>query len=177
MQFRGLSGGFQQNLYRGSAQQFNFLLVFCASTTFSLAHRTWQTPLHDLRHCATCLSRISLFFHIYHFIDYVTRLEHFDGEEVALVLERRGLYEEAFVVLDNFNCYGEAGRVLVERVGDLERGRRYAEKCDERDVWELVGRSLLNKGELNAVVVPATARTHAHIVQNMVGCASRVRLH
>ena len=79
----------------------------------------------------------------------MTRLEHFDGEDVALVLERRGLYEEAFVVLDNFNCYGEAGRVLVERIGDLERGRRYAEKCDEKEVWELVGRSLLNKGELN----------------------------
>lgn len=76
--------------------------------------------------------------------DYIYRLDNFDGPAVAEKAIEGGLFEEAFEVYKKFNKKVDAVKVLLENMGDLNRGLEYASKVDEPAVWSELAHSQLD---------------------------------
>lgn len=83
-------------------------------------------------------------------MDYVRRLDNFDGPEIAriAVTEQYQLYEEAFFILKKFKDYPEAIKVLLEHIKDVPRAVEFAEYADEPEVWSLLGKYQLEHPDL-----------------------------
>ena len=80
-------------------------------------------------------------------MDYVNRLENYEGEEVikyALSPEFK-LYEEALVVLKKMKKPVESVNVLLNDIGSVERAAEFAEKTNLPEVWSVLGKFYLDK--------------------------------
>ena len=64
-------------------------------------------------------------------MDYVNRLDSFNGPEVGEIAAGNELYEEAFAIFKKFNLHVDAMKILLESLEDLDRGIEYARKIDE----------------------------------------------
>ena len=93
-------------------------------------------------------------------MDYIDRLDHFDGPEIAKIAisEQHELYDEGFAIYTKFSRVEftdeEAVRVkmqvsaltiLVDNLKALERAQSYAERCDEAPVWSKLGQAQLQE--------------------------------
>eukprot|EP01061_Rhynchopus_euleeides_P041560 TRINITY_DN72735_c0_g1_i1.p1 TRINITY_DN72735_c0_g1~~TRINITY_DN72735_c0_g1_i1.p1 ORF type:complete len:1707 (+),score=915.97 TRINITY_DN72735_c0_g1_i1:88-5208(+) len=85
-------------------------------------------------------------------MDYVQRLDHFDYKEIANLASSAGLYEEAHAIYKKNDMHAEATEVLLSDLTNLERARDYAEKVGVPEVWSLVGKAELQKGEISLAV-------------------------
>lgn len=81
-------------------------------------------------------------------MDYITRLDHFDGPAVGDIAIGSELYEEAFAIFKKFNQHLQAVKVLVENVQSLPRAQEYATKVDLPEVWSLVAKANLQQGDV-----------------------------
>ena len=78
--------------------------------------------------------------------DYVNRLDNFDGPAVGEIAVQHELYEEAFEIYKKFKNYVEAMKVLLMKVGSLERAHEFASKVDLVEVWSELGHAQLAQG-------------------------------
>jgi hypothetical protein len=61
-------------------------------------------------------------------MDYVNRLDNFDGPAVGDIAVGNELYEEAFAIFKKFDHHEPAIKVLLENLNAMERAIEYAEK-------------------------------------------------
>jgi len=85
-------------------------------------------------------------------MDYIHRLDYFDGPAVGEIAVGSELYEEAFVIYKKFDQHVPAIKVLLENIGDMERAVEYAEKVEEADVWSSLGRAQLQQLQIAAAI-------------------------
>jgi len=81
-------------------------------------------------------------------MDYVKRLENYDGPEIAkiAITEQYQLYEEGHYIYRKFKKGPEAIRVLLDNIKSIERGVEFAEYLDQPDVWSILGKAQLDAG-------------------------------
>lgn len=79
-------------------------------------------------------------------MEYVRRLDNYDGPDVAPSCIGAGLYEEAFTIYYKFEKYDDALDVLLEHIKDFDRAQEFAVRMNRADVWLKLGVVLLENG-------------------------------
>lgn len=72
-------------------------------------------------------------------MEYVRRLDNYDGPEVAPSCIGAGLYEEAYTIYYKFQKYDDALDVLLDHIKDFDRAQEFAIRMDRADVWLRLG--------------------------------------
>ncbi|CAM0950541.1 unnamed protein product [Alopecurus aequalis] len=73
-------------------------------------------------------------------MDYVNRLDNFDGPAVGEVAVEAQLYEEAFAIFKKFNLNVQAVNVLLDNIRSIERAEEFAFRVEEDAVWSQVAK-------------------------------------
>jgi len=76
-------------------------------------------------------------------MDYITRLDHFDGPAVGEIAVGSELFEEAFAIYKKFSCHLAAVKVLLDNLQALPRAVEYAAKVEIAEVWSTLARAQL----------------------------------
>eukprot|EP01133_Synstelium_polycarpum_P006995 gene6995-8126_t len=76
-------------------------------------------------------------------MDYVNKLENFDGARMAPVAIDAGLFEEAFFIYKKFASNVEAIDVLITNIGSIERAYDFAERVNQVEVYGKLGSAQL----------------------------------
>ncbi|MCD7462057.1 Clathrin heavy chain [Datura stramonium] len=79
-------------------------------------------------------------------MDYINRLDNFDGPAVGEVAVEAQLYEEAFVIFKKFNLNVQAANVLLDNIRDINRAVEFAFRVEEDAVWSQVAKAQLREG-------------------------------
>ena len=77
-------------------------------------------------------------------MDYINRLDNYDGMDIAKIALEQGLYEEVLVIYRKNGEHSLALDILIEKIGDLQRAEDYAEKVNQHDVWSKLGYTYLS---------------------------------
>lgn len=84
-------------------------------------------------------------------MNHMQRLKNYDGAEIARTCAQAGLYEEAFFAYKKAGNMSAAMSMLVEHIRDWDRSQGFAEDCNDKEVWKVLGKGLLKGGK----IVPA----------------------
>ncbi|KFK34843.1 hypothetical protein AALP_AA5G200400 [Arabis alpina] len=79
-------------------------------------------------------------------MDYVNRLDNFDGPAVGEVAVEAELYEEGFSIFKKFNLNVQAVNVLLDNIRSIERAVEFAFRVEEDTVWSQVAKAQLREG-------------------------------
>ncbi|XP_020680390.1 clathrin heavy chain 1 [Dendrobium catenatum] len=79
-------------------------------------------------------------------MDYINRLDNFDGPAVGEVAVEGQLYEEAFAIFKKFNLNVQAVNVLLDNIRSIERAVEFAFRVEEDAVWSQVAKAQLREG-------------------------------
>ncbi|TQD83381.1 hypothetical protein C1H46_031091 [Malus baccata] len=79
-------------------------------------------------------------------MDYVNRLDNFDGPAVGEVAVEAQLYEEAFAIFKKFNLNVQAVNVLLDNIRSIDRAVEFAFRVEEDAVWSQVAKAQLREG-------------------------------
>jgi clathrin heavy chain len=85
-------------------------------------------------------------------MDYINRLDAFNGPEVGEIAVGNELYEEAFAIFKKFDLHLDAMKVLLECLESIERGLEYAQRVDTPEVWSQLAKAQLAAGDVGAAV-------------------------
>mmetsp|Transcript_22621 Transcript_22621/g.70241 ORF Transcript_22621/g.70241 Transcript_22621/m.70241 type:complete len:1205 (+) Transcript_22621:68-3682(+) len=109
-------------------------------------------------------------------MDYITRLEHFDGPAVGEIAVNAELYEEAFAIYKKFSLHVLGVKVLLGNLDSIERALEFATKVDEPDVWSQVGAAQLTSGlvpdAISSFIRANDSNMHVEVIQaaKSAGC-------
>lgn len=76
-------------------------------------------------------------------MDYINRLENYEGEVIADIAIENGLFEEAFEVYKKSDSHEQAVNVLIDHIVSIDRAYAYADRVDLPAVWSLVAKAQL----------------------------------
>ncbi|KVI07010.1 Armadillo-type fold [Cynara cardunculus var. scolymus] len=79
-------------------------------------------------------------------MDYINRLDNFDGPAVGEVAVEAQLYEEAFAIFKKFNLNVQAVNVLLDNIQSIPRAVEFAFRVEEDAVWSQVAKAQLRDG-------------------------------
>jgi len=79
-------------------------------------------------------------------MDYINRLDNFDGPAVGEVAVEAQLYEEAFAIFKKFNLNVQAVNVLLDNLRTIDRAVEFAFRVEEDAVWSQVAKAQLREG-------------------------------
>ncbi|KAK2982510.1 hypothetical protein RJ640_026353 [Escallonia rubra] len=79
-------------------------------------------------------------------MDYINRLDNFDGPAVGEVAVEAQLYEEAFAIFKKFNLNVQAVNVLLDNIQSIARAVEFAFRVEEDAVWSQVAKAQLREG-------------------------------
>eukprot|EP01018_Ginkgo_biloba_P000170 Gb_33028 [translate_table: standard] len=79
-------------------------------------------------------------------MDYINRLDNFDGPAVGEIAVGSELYEEAFAIFKKFNLNVQAVNVLLDNIRSIERAVEFASRVEEDAVWSQVAKAQLREG-------------------------------
>jgi len=98
-------------------------------------------------------------------MDYINRLDNFDGPEIARICSSSEyeLYEESVMIYNKFSkraesseekikLYVDAVTVLVENLHALDRAKEFAERVNESDVWSKLASAQLADGLVDEAI-------------------------
>ena len=85
-------------------------------------------------------------------MEYVNNLSNYSAENMAEVASKAKLYEVAFAIYDKHGMHKMAAQMLLENLNDLPRGRAYAAKCDNNQVWTVLAVRLLKENEVHEAI-------------------------
>ena len=114
-------------------------------------------------------------------MEYINRLDNFDGPDIAKIAasDANELYEEALTIYIKFGKAAAAHsdeqvehhvcavEVLVDKIKDLERGKEFAERVNNNQVWSKLARGQLDSAlvsEAIASYIKAKDATEFHLV-------------
>jgi len=81
-------------------------------------------------------------------MDYVDRLNSFDGPQIAEIASGSQLFNEAFTIYKKFNLHPQAITVLLGSLHDIDGASAYAERVNEPEVYSLLAESLLQNNHV-----------------------------
>ncbi|KAF5736560.1 Clathrin heavy chain 1 [Tripterygium wilfordii] len=79
-------------------------------------------------------------------MDYINRLDNFDGPAVGEVAVEAQLFEEAFAIFKKFNLNVQAVNVLLDNIHSIDRAVEFAFRVEEDAVWSQVAKAQLREG-------------------------------
>ncbi|KAI0563594.1 Clathrin heavy chain [Gracilaria domingensis] len=79
-------------------------------------------------------------------MEYVRRLDNYDGADVAPSCIDAGLFEEAYTIYYKFEKYDDALDVLLEHIKDFDRAQEFAIRLNRPDVWLRLGVAQVENG-------------------------------
>ena len=79
-------------------------------------------------------------------MDYIHRLDNFDGPAVGEIAAEAELYEEAFAIFKKFNLNVQAVNVFLDNMRSIDRAVEFAARVEEDEVWSQVGKAQLREG-------------------------------
>ncbi|XP_054819083.1 clathrin heavy chain 1-like [Prosopis cineraria] len=79
-------------------------------------------------------------------MDYINRLDNFDGPAVGELAVEAQLYEEAFAIFKKFNLNVQAVNVLLDNLQTIDRAVEFAFRVEEDAVWSQVAKAQLREG-------------------------------
>lgn len=79
-------------------------------------------------------------------MEYVRRLNNYDGPDVAPSCVSAGLFEEAYTIYYKFEKFDDALDVLLEHIKDFDRAQEFAIRMERPEVWLRLGVALLENG-------------------------------
>jgi clathrin heavy chain len=85
-------------------------------------------------------------------MDYINRLDNFDGPAVGEVAVEAQLYEEAFAIFKKFNLNVQAVDVLLDNIQSIDRAVEFAFRVEEDAVWSQVAKAQLIEGLLSDAI-------------------------
>ncbi|KAJ6987336.1 clathrin heavy chain 1-like [Populus alba x Populus x berolinensis] len=85
-------------------------------------------------------------------MDYINRLDNFDGPAVGEVAVEAQLYEEAFAIFKKFNLNVQAVDVLLDNIQSIDRAVEFAFRVEEDAVWSQVAKAQLREGLLSDAI-------------------------
>jgi len=81
-------------------------------------------------------------------MEYIRRLDNYDGIEIARVCVGAGLGEEAYTIYYKFQEWEGAVGVLIDVVKDFGRAEAFAHKIAKPEVWSRLGIAMLKVGQV-----------------------------
>lgn len=105
--------------------------------------------------------------------DYINRLDHFDGPAVGEIAVQYELYEEAFEIYRKFKLHAEGIKVLLEKVGSLERAHEFASKVDEPGVWSELAHAQLAAEQVADAVESYLRAGDSSRYADVISCAKK----
>ena len=85
-------------------------------------------------------------------MDYVNRLDNYEGTKIAEIAQGHGLSEEAFVVYRKIGENDEAVKTLLYHIESLDRASDFADRVNQPSVWSILGKAYLDKFMVNEAV-------------------------
>eukprot|EP00217_Crustomastix_stigmatica_P007377 CAMPEP_0183790040 /NCGR_PEP_ID=MMETSP0803_2-20130417/775_1 /TAXON_ID=195967 /ORGANISM="Crustomastix stigmata, Strain CCMP3273" /LENGTH=1665 /DNA_ID=CAMNT_0026034229 /DNA_START=270 /DNA_END=5267 /DNA_ORIENTATION=+ len=85
-------------------------------------------------------------------MEYVNRLDSFDGPAVGEIAVGSELYEEAFAIYKKFGHNLAAIKVLIDYIGTIDRAHEFATKVDESDVWSALANAQTACGHVSEAI-------------------------
>ncbi|XP_043714942.1 clathrin heavy chain 1-like [Telopea speciosissima] len=85
-------------------------------------------------------------------MDYINRLDNFDGPAVGEVAVEAQLYEEAFAIFKKFNLNVQAVNVLLDNIQSMERAVEFAFRVEEDAVGSQVAKAQLREGLVSVAI-------------------------
>ncbi|RZC90703.1 hypothetical protein C5167_028536 [Papaver somniferum] len=85
-------------------------------------------------------------------MDYINRLDNFDGPAVGEVAVEAQLFEEAFAIFKKFNLNVQAVNVLLDNIQSIERAEEFAFRVEEDAVWSQVAKAQLREGLVSEAI-------------------------
>ncbi|KAF5189582.1 Clathrin heavy chain [Thalictrum thalictroides] len=81
-------------------------------------------------------------------MNYIHKLDNFDGPAIGEVAVEAELYEEAFFIFKKFNLNVQAVNVLLDNIQNIERAVEFACNVDEDAVWSQVAKGQVRLSEM-----------------------------
>ncbi len=106
-------------------------------------------------------------------MDYIKKLDNFDGPQIAGIAIDAGLYEEGFVIYKKFDQKVEAIGVLLNNIGDLSRGYDFAKHCNDSEVWSVLARAQLDAQHTTDAIESYIKANDAANFVGVIACAER----
>jgi clathrin heavy chain len=85
-------------------------------------------------------------------MDYIARLDNFDGLDIANIALDTELYEEAFAAFKKFQLNAEAISVLLDHMHNIERAFEFAERVNDVRVFRLLAKAQLEAGMVKEAI-------------------------
>ncbi|EFJ17279.1 hypothetical protein SELMODRAFT_115182 [Selaginella moellendorffii] len=108
-------------------------------------------------------------------MDYVNRLDNFDGPAVGEIAVGAELYEEAFTVFKKFSLHTQAVNVLLENLQSIGRGVDFANRVEEADVWRQVAKAQLKIGAVAEAIDSFTRAKDTTHFSEVIKAAEEVK--
>ncbi|GBG80598.1 hypothetical protein CBR_g31057 [Chara braunii] len=109
-------------------------------------------------------------------MDYVNRLENFDGPAVGEIAVGAELYEEAFAIFKKFNLNVQAVNVLLDNMKSIERAVEFATRVDEDEVWSQVAKAQLKEGLVSDAIESFIRASDATQFANVIRAAEQAEV-
>jgi len=106
-------------------------------------------------------------------MDYIKKLDNFDGPQIAGIAIDAGLHEEGFVIYKKFDQKVEAIGVLLNNIGDLGRGYDFAKHCNDSEVWSVLARAQLDGHHTTEAIDSYIKANDASNFVGVISCAER----
>uniref|UniRef100_A9U2Z4 Clathrin heavy chain n=1 Tax=Physcomitrium patens TaxID=3218 RepID=A9U2Z4_PHYPA len=108
-------------------------------------------------------------------MDYINRLDNFDGPAVGEIAVGAELYEEAFAIFKKFNLNVQAVNVLLDHLRDIDRAVEFAARVEEDEVWSQVGMAQLREGLVSDAIQSFIKANDATQYNEVINVASNVK--
>ncbi|GFY82277.1 clathrin, heavy chain [Actinidia rufa] len=85
-------------------------------------------------------------------LDYINRLDNFDGPAIGDVAVETQLYEEAFRIFKKYNLNVQAVNVLLDNIRSIDGTVEFAFRVEEDAVWSQVAKVQLREGFVSEAI-------------------------
>ncbi|GAM29363.1 hypothetical protein SAMD00019534_125390 [Acytostelium subglobosum LB1] len=106
-------------------------------------------------------------------MDYINKLENFEGNRIALVAIEAGLYEEAFFIYKKFQFNVEAIEVLINHIGSIERAYDFADRVNQIEVYSKLGDAQLKANMVKECIESFIKANHVDNYHEVIQAAER----
>lgn len=110
-------------------------------------------------------------------MDYIVRLDNFDGLDIANIALDTELYEEAFAAFKKFNLNAEAISVLLDHMHNIERAYEFAERVNDLRVFRLLAKAQLEAGMVKEAIDSFIKADNHEYYAEVIDAANRSSCH
>lgn len=104
---------------------------------------------------------------------YLTKLDSYKGDELAIRCIENSLFEEAFYIYDKSKDYVSAIDVIIRYMNDLKRATIFAEKINTPPVWSKIGRAKIDSGEIDEAIDAFIKANDPEMYNDVINCAEK----